>query len=240
MGAVVYLNVAIIGMMAFAALHYFLMWWWSRRERVLLIFSAYAGLVGMTTAIIIGVMTADSVASAQATLNLRTTFALLTFPLLLSVVLEIAAISSDRIRTFVTVACLSVSALSALGVPINGIVVGVRPTQFPWGETLTILERASGWLWAAPVYALVFFTYAYVIHVGWQTSRRDKLVGFLIMTTGVAAVAALIVPFLVDVARLPLPYTGTLQFAVWVPALSCRRTVTSSPTATSWGKTIPR
>ena len=34
MGAVVYLNVAIIGMMAFAALHYFLMWWWSRRERV--------------------------------------------------------------------------------------------------------------------------------------------------------------------------------------------------------------
>jgi PAS domain S-box-containing protein len=220
MGPIAYVNIAIGGMMAFAALHYFLMWWWSRRERVLLIFSAYSTTVGITAVIIIGVMTADSVPSAQVTLNLRTTFALLTYPLLLSVVSEIAAIGSDRIRTFATVACLSVSALSALAVPITGTVIGVRPTQFPWGETLTILERAPGWPWAAPVYALVFFIQAYVVHLGWRTSRRDRLAGAVIMTTGVTAIVATIVPFLADVARLPLPYTGTFQFAVWVPVLS--------------------
>lgn len=220
MGPIIYINVAIAGMMAFAALHYFLMWWWSRRERVLLIFSGYSAIVGLTTVIILRVMMVDSVDSAQVTLNLRTTFALLTYPLLLSVVSEIAAIRPYRILTFVTIACLLVSALSALGVPINGTVIGVRPPQFPWGETPTIVERQAGWSWAGPVYALIFFIQAYVIHVGWQTSRRDRLAGIVIMTTGATAILATIVPFLADVARMSLPYIGTFQFALWVPVLS--------------------
>jgi PAS domain S-box-containing protein len=220
MGPIIYINVAIAGMMAFAALHYFLMWWWSRRQRVLLIFSGYSAIVGLTTVVILSVMMVESVASAQVTLNLRTTFALLTYPLLLSVVSEIAAIRPYRILTFVTVACLVVSALSALGVPINGTVIGLRPTQFPWGETLTLVERDAGWSWAGPVYALIFFIQAYVIHVGWQTSGRDRLAGIVIMTTGTTAVFATMVPFLADVARMPLPYIGTFQFALWVPVLS--------------------
>ena len=220
MGPIVYINVAIAGMMAFAALHYFLMWWWSRRERVLLIFAGYSALVYITTVTILSVMTSTSVTSAQVTLNLRSTLALLTYPLLLSIVSEIAAIRPYRMLTFVTIACLLASALSALGVPVNGTVIGISPTQFPWGETLTIVERDTGWSLAAPVYMLIFFIQVFVIHVGWQTSRRDRLAGIVILATGAIAIIATIVPFLADVARMPLPYTGTFQFALWVPVLS--------------------
>jgi len=41
-GPIVYSNIVIEGMLAFAALHYFLLWWRLRRERVLLIFSPSA------------------------------------------------------------------------------------------------------------------------------------------------------------------------------------------------------
>jgi PAS domain S-box-containing protein len=219
MGPLVYINIAIGGMMAFAALHYFLMWWWSRRERVLLIFSLFSAIVGVTTVAILGVLTADSLATAQRMLDLRTTFAILTFPLLVSLVSEIAAVRPGRILTFVTIASASVSALSALGVPINGTVTAVRQVHLPWGETLAIADRA-GALWAAPVYAVVFLVDVYILFVGWQAARRDRLVGTVFVVAGVAATIATVVPFLADVARWPVPYLGTLQFALWVPVLS--------------------
>jgi PAS domain S-box-containing protein len=219
MGPIIYINVAITGMMAFAALHYFLMWWWSRRERVLLIFSLFSVVVGFSTAAIIGVLTADSVTAAQTTLDLRTTFTILAFPLLVSIVSEIAAVRPGRILTFVAVACVAVSVLSAFGVPINGTVTAVHQTRLPWGETLAVVDR-MGALWAAPVYAVVMFVEAYVLFVGWQATHRDRLVGTVIILTGVVAVIATIVPLLADVARLPFPYVGTLQFALWVPVLS--------------------
>jgi PAS domain S-box-containing protein len=220
MGAVVYFNIAIIGMMAFAALHYFLMWWWSRRERVLLIFSLFSAAVGFTTVAVIAVLSADSVAAAQAALDIRTTIAVLNYPLLLSLVTEIAGARPGRIQTFVIAACVPVSLSSALGVPVNGVVTAVRQTQFPWGETLTTLERSPGSLWALAVYTIVGFVLVYVLRLGWQMTRRDRLAGTVIMTTGVLAAVLTIVPFLTDVLRWPIPYIGTLQFALWVPVLS--------------------
>jgi PAS domain-containing protein len=112
---------------------------------------------------------------------MRTTFTILAFPLLVAIVSDIAAVRPGRVLTFVTVACVLVSVLSALGVPINGTVTAIDQTRFPWGEILTVVDR-RGALWAAPVYGVV--------------------------------------PFLADVVRLPLPYVGTLQFALWVPVLS--------------------
>lgn len=64
MGPVVYINIAIGGM-----IHYFLVWWWSRREGALLIFSLYSAMVGVTSVVIVGVLTADSVATAQSALD---------------------------------------------------------------------------------------------------------------------------------------------------------------------------
>lgn len=200
MGPVAYMNIAIGGMVAFAALHYFLMWWWSRRERVLLIDSLFSVVIGFSTASIIGVMTADSVTAAQRALDMRTTFTILAFPLLVAIVSDIAAVRPGRVLTFVTVACVLVSVLSALGVPINGTVTVIDQTRFPWGEILTVVDR-RGALWAAPVYGVVMFVEAFVLFLGWRATRRDRLVGTVIMLTGVVAVLATIVPFLADVVQ---------------------------------------
>ena len=47
MGPLVYFNIIMEGMLAFAALHYFLLWWRSRSERVLLVFSIFAAAVSV-------------------------------------------------------------------------------------------------------------------------------------------------------------------------------------------------
>ena len=77
MGPIVYSNSVIEGMLAFAALHYFLLWWRSRRERVLLIFSIFAAIVSVVIAVTISLIAADSIAGAQRALDLRTTFGIL-------------------------------------------------------------------------------------------------------------------------------------------------------------------
>ncbi len=92
MGPLVYINIVIEGMLAFAALHYFLLWWRSRSERVLLIFSIFAAMVAIVTAVTVSLITADSVETAQSALNLRTTVGVLAYPLLLWLVSEIAAV----------------------------------------------------------------------------------------------------------------------------------------------------
>jgi hypothetical protein len=101
---------------------------------MLLIFSLFSAIVGLTTATIVGLITAESVSAAQPALDLRTTFAVLMFPLLTMLVSEIATVRSGRIGTFVTVACLSIAVLSVLGFPVNGTVIAIHPTRLPWGK----------------------------------------------------------------------------------------------------------
>jgi PAS domain-containing protein len=83
-----------------------------------------------------------------------------------------------------------------------------------------VLDRAAGPLWVAFVYGVILFVETYAIFVGWQTTRRDRLAGRVIMATGVIAMTATILPLLADVARIPLPHFGTLQVALWVPVFS--------------------
>ena len=97
MGPIVYSNIVIEGMLAFAALHYFLLWWRLRRERVLLIFSIFAAIVSVVIAVTVSLIAADSIGGAQRALNLRTTFGILACPLLLWLVSEIASVRPGRL-----------------------------------------------------------------------------------------------------------------------------------------------
>ena len=219
MGPTVYINIVIEGMMAFAALHYFLLWCWSRRERVFLILSGFSAVLAVLTAAIVSVNTTESVAEAQTALNLRTGFGVLAHPLLLWLISEVAAVPRGRLLTGVTVALVGVSAITALGVPINGTVVALSHVRLPWGETLTVIERTGGF-WSAPVYLLLVSVQIYALYTGWKTWRRDRLARTLIVLTGVAIVSATIVGILADLARLPVPSFGILHLVVWVPVLS--------------------
>src|SRR5262245_44072688 len=106
-------------MLAFAALHYFLLWWRSRGERVLLMFSVFAAVVCVVIAVTVSVVTANSIDSAQRALNLRTTFGVLAYPLLLWLVSDIASASTGWLVRGLTIAFIGVALISALGVEIN-------------------------------------------------------------------------------------------------------------------------
>jgi len=135
-GPIVYSNIVIEGMLAFAALHYFLLWWRSRRERVLLIFSIFAAIVSVVIAATVSLAAADSIEGAQRALNLRTMSGILAYLLLLWLVVEIASVRPGRLVKGLTVTALVVAIISAFGVRINGTVTGLGQIRMPWGEAL--------------------------------------------------------------------------------------------------------
>jgi hypothetical protein len=142
-GPVVYTTIVMEGMLAFASLHYFLLWWRSRRERVLLIFSIFAAIVGVVIAVTVSLVTADSIEGAQRALNLRTTFGVLAYPVLLWLVYEIASVRPGRLVKWLMAVFFAVALISALGVRINGTVTGLGQVPLPWGESLTVIERKN-------------------------------------------------------------------------------------------------
>jgi PAS domain S-box-containing protein len=219
-GPIVYTNIVVEGMLAFASLHYFLLWWRSRREHVLLIFSIFAAIISVVIAVTVNLVTADSIAAAQRALNMRTTFGVLAYPLLLWLVSDIASVRPGRLVKGLTVAFLVVTAISAMGVPINGTVTGLSRIYMPWGEALTVVERGGPSWWPGPVYLLLFSVQGLALQIGWSAWRSDRLASFLIVLTGAVTVLGTIPPVLADVFRWPVPYIGILQFVVWIPVLS--------------------
>ena len=147
MGPIVYTTVVIEGMLAFAALHYFLLWWRSRSDRVLLIFSLFSALVTVLIAVTVSLLTAASVESAQRALDLRTTFGVLAYPLLLWLVSEIASVPVSRMVKGLTAALIVVAIINVAAVRVNGTVIGLPRIQLPWGETLTSEEIAGVVAW---------------------------------------------------------------------------------------------
>jgi len=219
-GPIVYFNIVIEGMLAFAALHYFLLWWRSRRERVLLIFSIFAALICVLIAINISLLTADSIPGAQRSLNLRTTFGLLAYSLLLWLVSEIASVQRGTLVKAVTITLIVVATINALGFRINGTVTGLNHVDMPWGEVLVVVERGEPPYFAAAAYSLLLCAQTMALQIGRKTRERDRLASILIVITAVITILCMIPPVLADVARLPVPYLGIFQFIVWIPVLS--------------------
>jgi PAS domain S-box-containing protein len=140
--------------------------------------------------------------------------------LLLWLVSDIASVRPGRLVKGLTVAFLVVTAISAMGVPINGTVTGLSRIYMPWGEALTVVERGGPSWWPGPVYLLLFSVQGLALQIGWSAWRSDRLASFLIVLTGAVTVLGTIPPVLADVFRWPVPYIGILQFVVWIPVLS--------------------
>jgi PAS domain S-box-containing protein len=219
-GPIVYTYIVIEGMLGFAALHYFLLWWRSRSERVLLFFSLFSALVTVWIAVTVSLITADSLESAQRALDWRTTFGVLTYPLLLWLISEIANVPVSRVVKTLTIAAIVVAIISASGFRVNGTVTGLPQVDLPWGETLTAIERSSSIYWTGPVYVLLLFVQWLALWIGWQAWKSDRLPSALIVITGIVTVIGFVPPVLADVVGLPVPYLGNFQFVVWIPVLS--------------------
>lgn len=220
MGPLVYAYIVVEGMLAFAAIHYFLLWWRSRTERALLIFSLFSALVTLLVAVTVHLITTDSVEAAQRVLDLRTTFGVLAYPLLLWLISEMTSVPVRRVGKALIAALVVVAVANAAGARVNGTVTGLAQVQLPWGETVTLLERHSEILLTAPIYVVLLSLQCLTLWIGWHAWRDDRLPRWLVVIAGIMSLIGVIPAVLVDVARVPIPYIGMIQFVVWVPVLS--------------------
>ena len=111
------------------------------------------------------------------------------------------------------------SIVSAFDVPLLGTVTALGQARMPWGETLRVFERDQVGLPALFVYAVVLATQIYALYIGRHIWRRDRLAIPLIGIAVVATVVGTILAILADVAQQPIPYFGSPQLVLWVPAL---------------------
>src|SRR5262245_58515909 len=125
MGPLVYAYIVVEGMLAFAAIHYFLLWWRSRSERVLLIFSLFSALVTLLVAVTVNLVTADSMESAQRALDWRTTLGVFAYPLLLWLISELTSVPVRRTGRGLIAALAMVAIANAVGARVNGTVTGL-------------------------------------------------------------------------------------------------------------------
>jgi two-component system, cell cycle sensor histidine kinase and response regulator CckA len=220
MGLIYYTRVLLEGFMAFAAMHYAFQWWWSKRERILLAFAVFCAANAVLNHVTAIVSSATTVETAQTALNLRTTVGLLVYPLLAWIVARVAEIRAPRFIATITVLLVAASVINMSGIPLNGVVSGLRTEVMPWGETLTVVERGPAGPTAPVIFLILLTVPIFNIGAGWIARRRDWLTGSLLLVTGIAALSGLVLTVLVDVLRLPMPYVSILNFAVWVPSLS--------------------
>src|SRR5688572_1555041 len=97
---VLYVRIFVEGLMAFAAVHYLIQWWWSKQETTLLGFSILCAMVAVLNHAMASVAMAQTIADAQAAMDLRTTVGLLAYPLLAWLVSRVGGVAADRfVRT---------------------------------------------------------------------------------------------------------------------------------------------
>src|SRR5262249_45909681 len=128
-------------------------------------------------------------------------------------------VTGMRARWFpiaITVACLSVAAINAFVVPINGTVTGLDRMRTWWGEEITIPHRTEWKLWLQLVFALIISVYVFGLIGAARLWSRDPVGGML---AGLAASVSLIsigLAVAIDLLQVRLPYAGSLPHALFV------------------------
>ena len=103
MGPLVVINVALVGFMAFAALHYSYLWWLSRRERVLLVFALFSLQVAAESAGVARMLMATSISQVQNAVNVRTSVGILMLPVMTWLVSQISGVPARRFIIFIAI-----------------------------------------------------------------------------------------------------------------------------------------
>jgi two-component system sensor histidine kinase UhpB len=162
------------------------------------------------------IATAATATECQPGLDARSTIGLLAQ---VTTMWILALVTGMRVRWFpiaITAACLSVAAINAFVVPINGVVTGLHRMRTWWGEEITVPHR-SEWKWWLPLmYALIISVYVFGLIGAARLWIRDRVGAVL---AGLAAGVSLIAMGLavaIDLLQVHLPYAGSLPHALFV------------------------
>jgi signal transduction histidine kinase/CheY-like chemotaxis protein len=219
MGAINAMNICLTGFFACAAIHYAVHWWLSRHERVFLVFSIQCALYAVFCPTINAFFQARTIPDSQAALDRFVTLGVIIHVLLLHLYAELAGRRDRSFRALVS-GVLGFLAIWNLWAPVRGTVLELRAMPLPWGGTGLLPIRTPPGAPLAIQYLFVLAIQIYGFFVARAIWKRDRTGAVLVGIGGAAIMAGSTLGFLVDFAKVPVPYAGALPHVINVLCLA--------------------
>lgn len=216
MGPYVFVNTALIGFFAMAALLGAWQWYRCRRGQTLLIFAIHCVLCVLSSICIVGIAAAATPAASGLALHWRVTVGILSRATTVSL---LAGLTGFRLRWYHNLiwgVALFVAIFNTLLSPLNAQVLEVATLTLPWGEVLSRPVRAPAGWWVWPIYAIMSTVDFYGLWGAQRLARADRSGGILVALASAGGLLSLVLAFVTDVVRIDVPYLGALPYALWV------------------------
>jgi PAS domain S-box-containing protein len=211
-----FLNALLVGVFAFAAVHYFNVWWLSRSTRIPAVIATYALLNALQMVAVSVLNSSNDVRLSQTALDARTTFGVASGAALVWLIAELTHFKPRKYLWTVTVVPLVIVAIN-LVVPIAGHVTAINDVVLPWGETTRAVERQGSIPWLVlTAYLSIFSVYAFGVLAGWRLARHDRVSGVLTVAAGALSMGNALYAFLIDLQGMRAPFLGVIFSMVWI------------------------
>jgi signal transduction histidine kinase/CheY-like chemotaxis protein len=219
MGALSTLNAVLAGFFACAAIHYAVHWWLSRHERVFLVFSIQCAMYAVFCPTINAFFQARTIPDSQAALDRFVTLGVIIHVLLLHLYADLGGRRDRSFRALVS-GVLGFLAIWNLWVPVRGTVLELRTMPLPWGGTGLLPIRTPPGVPLAIQFLFVLAIQVYGFLVARAIWKRDRTGAVLVVIGGAAILAGSTLGFLVDFAKVQVPYAGALPHVINVLCLA--------------------
>ena len=215
MDTLVVVNASLVGLFAFATIHYAVKWWFSSDERVLLFFAILCGIYVVVCFVMASYFRAVTVSDAQVRLDMIVTLGAITH----AVVLHFYSLLGgrrDRVFRWVITCLMAFVVVLSQWVPLRGTVIELRIAPLPWGTTglLPVLSPPSFGL--VLLYAGVIAIHGYGLLIAGTKWKRDRAGALLIAAASISILAGATIGILIDFAKVRAPYVGALPHAIFV------------------------
>jgi PAS domain S-box-containing protein len=216
MGPYLFINAFLAGFFAFGAVYHFILWLRTRREWTLLVFGVVSLIQSVQAVAVLLVAVAQTTADGQFALNLRTVGGALNVAALAWL---LAIVSGFRPRLYLwtcTTILLAGVVYSETVAPMTGVVIAVERTMTAWGESISVLQRASPSMWLGPVYVAAGTVPIFGLIAARSMWRTDRFGSGLLALTGIGYGVSIVVGALIDFEGVRLPYVGPVVSTIWV------------------------
>jgi signal transduction histidine kinase len=209
------MHVCLAGFFAFAAIHYAIQWWFSRSERVLLAFAVQTCLSAVVCVLLASFFRATTIPETQAALDRFVTVGVLVNAAVLHFYTYLAGRRDRGYRATVTAALIFLAVLNQWA-PLRGTVLELRTMQLADGATRLLPIRTPAGASLALMYVVVLAVHAYGAFVVRKIWTRDRA-GAVLLGVGIGAMlAGMTLGFLIDFAKVRVPYAGAWPNVVFV------------------------
>jgi PAS domain S-box-containing protein len=209
------LNASLVGLFAFAAVHYAMQWWLSRHEKVLLWVALLCAIYTVFAWTSVSSLRATTIGDAQTFLTRGVTVGLLGHTFTVQFYASLAGRRDRVFRGLVTGVFVALVVVNQW-VPVRGTIVELRSMPLPGGGTGFLALRTTPSLLLAVLYVAVVACQGYGLFVAQRLWKRDRW-GAVLLAFGIVAILfTSAVGILVDFAGVRAPYVGSPAIAVFL------------------------